>query len=174
MTPHHRAQGISLLEVIMVIALISLLAAQSAPAFYAWLERSALTATTHQTVALLRQAQQLALANQTSVSVSIAPGKPWCLALSDQPRCDCFSAESCRLSGIAYRFAPASSLLTLTSNRAQAAFSILFDGLNGSSFTSAGTLTLAATSASARIIISPLGRVRACSVGGSLTGLARC
>lgn len=167
-------RGISLAESLLTLALVMLLAAQAAPHFSAWFERLTLTATTNQIITLLRHGQQLAITRQSPIAATLVTGNPWCLALTDTDSCDCTVSRNCQVAGIEYRLPDAAETLDLTSNRFSARQPLVFDGLAGMSYDSAGTLILSGRQSIAKIIISPLGRVRACAVQGSLNGLPPC
>ncbi|WP_189405971.1 GspH/FimT family pseudopilin [Alteromonas halophila] len=169
----HQA-GVSLPETLMAVALIVLLGSQAAPAFHHYLERLTITATTKKVVALLRHAQQLAAVHQVPVSINIVPGDNWCLALSDQAVCDCASEGDCTVAGGSYVLSPPSLPLVFSSNRFSASRPAVFDNLSGSAFNSAGSFYFAGSSATASVIVSPLGRIRACARYGALTGLPAC
>ncbi len=172
--PRYRVTGISLTEVLVVIALTGLLILQVIPPVSAWLERLSLTATTQKIVTMLRRAQQLSVSRQAAISVFMKPGNNWCLALSDGAGCDCASDTSCQVDGTHFRLRAASAYVALSSNRYSLQNPLIFNTLSGTSNTAAGSILLSSKQAAARVIISPLGRVRACAEAGALNGLPTC
>lgn len=166
--------GISLLETLLMLALVLLLATQAATPFSAWLERLSLTATTRHIVTLLRHGQQLALTRQAPVSATLVSGNAWCLALTEAPRCNCSVSRHCLVGDNEYRLPASATSLLLSSNRFSIAQPLVFNGLAATSFSTAGTFVLSGRQAAARIVVSPLGRVRACTERGALNGLPTC
>lgn len=167
-------RGLSLPEILLVAALISVLVLTATPPISAWLERLRLTATTQQVVTLLRQAQQLSAARQAAIGVYFIPGENWCLALSEDEGCDCRSVRRCQIAQQQVRLQSAAPSFTLTSNRYSLATPLVFNPFSGSSNSAAGTIRVSGTQAAARIVISPLGRIRACTERGALNGMPAC
>lgn len=166
--------GFTLLELLITLALAALLAGLAVPAMGRFLDNARLRAAAETFTQQLRQARNHALTyhQSTYFSASTAPGR-WCFGWRDNSPCNCKPTSSeaalCRTrQGNPQRINRQLSVdypairLDLNGNRTLR--NVRFSPVRGTA--SAASFSLRNKYARVRIIISPLGRVRACSETG--------
>lgn len=187
-TASNRSQnggGYSLIEAMLVVALIAILVAASLPYFGPASARNTLRAAAGQLRSDLQEARTQAMQRAQPVYLRFwrsADGRDWCWGQSSQSGCDCrlpadAAIGACRIDsqssprtvssidyrGVALESLPFGGELRLSPVRA--------DLVAGNVSFGAG-----ATGPSVRVVVSALGRVRLCSPAGAraLNGLPAC
>lgn len=163
--------GFTLVELLVTLALAALLVAVAAPAMARFIDKARLSAAAQTLAQELRQARSHALSYQRAIYFSFATdAHGWCYGWRDGSACHCASpapATRC-LSGTDKRIhlqrsADFPSVL-LSPGRRAAHAAVLFSPVRGGA--TAATFVLRNPYGEARVIVSPLGRVRLCSPGG--------
>jgi type IV fimbrial biogenesis protein FimT len=166
--------GFTLIELLITVALVALLAAAAVPAMSQFVDSSRLRGAAEQLVQDLRQARNRALTFQHTVFVAFATPAAggWCYGWRDERGCDCrrTAPPSAACAGATAGAAPQRRFssdfprVSLGSPGDAAAFTLRFAAVRGSA--NAGTFRLRNRAGEVRVIVSPLGRVRACAVEG--------
>jgi len=166
--------GFTLLELLITLALAALLASLAVPAMGRFLDNARLRAATETLTRELRLARNHALTYQQSTyfTVSATAGR-WCFGWRDASPCNCKPTSSdaalCRTrQGNRQRLNRQLSgdfpTIRLDMGGTRASRSVRFSPLRGTA--SATSFSLRNEHAGVRVIISPLGRVRACATTG--------
>lgn len=161
-------RGFTLVELLVTLALVALLATVAAPAMARFLDTARLRAATQALAQELRQARNHALAHQSAIHFSASlRSQRWCYGWRNDSPCRCESdtnATVCRTTtdGRLHRQTSADfPAVQLTARRHSTHASVLFSPLRGTA--TATTFALRNRHAEARVIVSPLGRIRICS-----------
>ena len=163
--------GFTLVELLVTLAVVALLVTVAAPAMARFLDQARLRAATQTLAQELRQARNHALAHQSQIHFSIeVRARRWCYGWRDESACQCDShagAALCRTASDGRMHTQSSAdfpAVQLSSNQRSNRPGVIFSPLRGTA--TAKTFVLRNRYAAARVIVSPLGRVRICSPGG--------
>lgn len=99
MDVRHRMQGVTLLELMFGLFIVSVLLTIAVPAFDSVYDKQRLKGAAVRLAAETRQAREEADLLGRPVTVSITAGPAWCIGLSDTGTCDCGEPASCQLDG---------------------------------------------------------------------------
>lgn len=165
----HERNGLTLIELLIMLAVILILTLLSIPMFTSLVQYYRITTATDQLYSALQYARTEAVKRNTSIYVSMTTGDTWCYGFNTGAACNCATAGSCNLGSIS---APAAQLLTLSATGLSSG-SFYFDSLHGGAnnavtitFTHYGQSTLITTS------LSRLGSISVCSTG--VSGYTAC
>ena len=176
-----RQSGFTLIELLLTVALVGLLAGLAVPSMAQFADRHRLRGAAEALAQELRQARNYALSYQktTYFSVSAPAPQQWCYGWDDAERCNCQAArgnaDACD-SGAEGSTRPHRQLshaypsVRLSPSRSASNRYIRFHPVRGTA--TADTLSFFNNAGELRIIVSPLGRVRTCSV--SISGYPPC
>ena len=155
-----REIGFTLLELMIIVAILGILTALAAPSFTSLLERRKIIAAAEAIQSDLRWARGEAIKRNTDVTVSFTPGAGgvWKYVITPATK----TVDSATI--------PEFGNIALAENFGSD--DTQFDRTRGISEN--GTVTLTSSAGEVRIILSPLGRARICSVGGTIGGYATC
>ncbi len=163
--------GFTLTELLITLALAALLAGLAVPAMSRLVDNGRLRGAAEQLTQDLRQARNRALTLQQDVYLSFAapPGGAWCYGWRAGRRCDCRLQTAlpgaCRDgAGLQRRDAGDFPRVALHGPRRARVSGLRFAALRGTA--EAGSFALQNAAGEVRVIVSPLGRVRACAVSG--------
>jgi prepilin-type N-terminal cleavage/methylation domain-containing protein len=167
--------GFTLVELLVYVAVVALLADMAAPALTGFIQRGRLQGAAELLIQELRQARNRALTFQHTVYFSFSGSTAgiWCYGWSDRGACDCRlpadQAGACTSSdGAALHRRQASDFpfVALALPGAAYVYSLQFAAVRGTA--SATSLSLSNAAGEARVIVSPLGRVRGCATYGGV------
>lgn len=159
-----RHRGFTMLEAMIVLAIVALVASLALPSFSAAAERARLKAAAEGLAADLAEARFEAAKRGSALHVEIHSGTEWCWNVATRAGCGCSQAP-CRLKatragehgGIA--LAEAQSARFEPVGTAPAGAGALFESTRGEQL---------------RVELSALGRARICAPGGRVAGYAAC
>lgn len=103
--------GITLIELLIVLAIVIILAATAVPSFITYLQTNRLTSATENMYYTLQYARSEAIKRNVTVYVSFKTGNSWCYGVNPGSTCTCDVANSCTLGSTQ---APSGGQLTLT------------------------------------------------------------
>jgi type IV fimbrial biogenesis protein FimT len=163
--------GFTLVELLVTLAVLALLVTVAAPAMASFLDKARLRSATQTLAQELRQARNHALSHQSTIHFSVSVrAQQWCYGWRDGSACQCDShtpASQCRTAHDGRMHTQGSAdfpAVQLTANRRPSRDTVVFSPLRG---TATGTaFSLRNRYAEARVIVSPLGRIRICSPAG--------
>jgi len=158
-----RGKGISLLELMVVFAIISILALAAIPLFNSFIANYRVSAAADNLYYYLQYARSEAVKRNANVYVSFTSGDTWCYGINVGSSCNCATPNNCSLAAVSYTTAGQTTLSTngLSSN------SIYFEGSHAAAsasgsvtFTRYGNSTPLVT-----VLIGRLGGLQMCSTG---------
>jgi type IV fimbrial biogenesis protein FimT len=167
-----RDSGITLVEVMVVIAIIGILAAIAVPSYQDMIERNRLKQAAESLQSDMQFARTEAIKRSRDVLVTRSVGNAgaWCYGLTTKAACDCSQTDAAAADYCEIRRFPGGDLSTISMAASVADSSFSFR--RGTSSPHNITFT-AANSDTARILVSYIGRVRICTTSG-LFGYPAC
>lgn len=159
--------GFTLTEMMVVVAIIGILAGIAVPSYNQMLERRRLVSATEAVLADLRWARSESIKRNARVRLTFTTtGGTWSYVIHPDGT-DATDTNNALKQENSASF----SGISVVSNRDF--FS--FDNIRGVTGTN-GTVTLTSSPSNfqTQVVVSPLGRVRACAVGGGIGGYAAC
>ena len=172
--------GLTLLELLVALVVLSVLLAVGVPSFSAMSDKSTLrgAARTIHTDLWLARSEALKRGRPVSLSFRRVSDTEWCYGLSEgKSGCDCM-ADDCRIDGVR-RVRTSQDIGAGVLMRSLPAFfpggvpRTSFDGMHG--IAGNGTIRLVShAGVEARVVISRLGRVRVCTSNSGTYGLEQC
>lgn len=94
------ARGVTLLELMFGMFIVSVLLTVGIPLFDSLYDKERLRGAATRLAAETRQARAEAELHGRSVTVTVRSGPYWCIGLSDDGACDCHTQGSCRVNGL--------------------------------------------------------------------------
>lgn len=160
-----RCHGVTLVEILIVVAISGILAAVAVPALSSMQHNKRLRGTADVLVSELRMAQSESFKRQRSVSLSFREtASGWCYGYSIDAACDCREALSCQIDGV-----------ESVRHHDQHPGVQLNPGVSGNRFSfqpqrgtvTAGNVTLTGGNGNQlRVVVSGFGRIRICTPTG--------
>jgi prepilin-type N-terminal cleavage/methylation domain-containing protein len=168
--------GFTVVELIVVLAVISILAWLAVPAYGRQVELSRLKAAAELLFAAKRQAKSDAIMQDKTLTVVLAalPGGSWCIGTTEKTDCDCSTGNLCHVKGVS-RVLQGDDFPTIRLSYASAARRYIFKPTHGAM--AAGSAVFSSPSGyEIRVVTSRLGRIRLCSPAGSgyVAGYPKC
>lgn len=161
---HRRRHGLTLLELMIALVVVTLLATLALPSVRGS-ERARLKLAAETLASDLAEARFEAARRGSPLQVDVAAGPAWCWVVATQQACSCSGAPACQLK--AEQAASYAGVQLVTGQGARFAPDGSTDGAGTALFQSSRGEQL-------RVNVSPLGRARVCSVGGSVSGYPVC
>jgi type IV fimbrial biogenesis protein FimT len=158
--------GMTLIEVMVVVAIIGIIVAIAAPSFSTMLEKQRIKGATEAVLADLRWARAESIKRNVRVRVTFATGSNWSYTINTFPALT--TSDGVLPKTVNGSDFPSTTLET-ASFAGRVAFTT-FDPVRGTNLNN-GTVTISSNNFSAGVKISTLGRVRIC---GSMGGYDAC
>ena len=168
-----KLQGLTLIELLLTLAILTILMACGAPSYSAYVHKNKLCNLTRQLVEALNITKQLALLrgeqHYFNIQVNNAVNSTFdsCWVISNNENCDCLISTALCQSNYGQASAAISDI-ALSVNRPNLSFSPLFGTTNGASY------QLSLGRFSTMVIVSTQGRIRVCMVQGDSAIYAPC
>ncbi|MGZ8934442.1 MAG: GspH/FimT family pseudopilin [Methylobacter sp.] len=166
-----RNSGFTLLELMLVIAIIAILAALAVPSFSTTLAKQRTTGAAEAVLADLRWARAEAIKRNRNVRVTFTNGSAWHYTIHADP-----AGSNTQLKTVDGSDFPSITLATASFDNSVAYTT--FESTRGTSLNSVGslssnegTVTITSNNFSVSVIVSPLGSARIC---GSMGGYETC
>jgi len=157
-------QGLTLIELLMVLSVAAILVTTAVPAFYNLIGKQRLKGAAETLFSDLQFARFTAIKRNTPINVVFQASPQagsWCYGLSDSGSCRCDQADDCQIGGIPATTVTTENFREITLQTNFFRNSTSFTPLKGT--TNAGTVILTHGNYSIRVIVSSLGRIRICS-----------
>lgn len=169
MSEQSRHKGITLIELLVMLAIVTVLALLSIPLYKDLSDHYRITTAVQQLYSALEYARTEAVKRNTSVYVSINIGDTWCYGINTGSACACTNPSSCNLGAFS---ASAPQLLTLSATGLSSG-AFYFDSIHaGASNTVTLTYTLYGQTSLITTTISRMGSISTCSTG--ISGYSSC
>jgi type IV fimbrial biogenesis protein FimT len=167
-----KADGFTLLELLVVLCIVVIISAIAAPSFVEWRQAIAIKSALKHTADIAKYARTLSIAERKAITLVVDASTNHCIGLTSASDCDCHVASSCHVFSQQKRLIMQSYHSVIASPVNKKAL-LTFDGTHGMSFGSAMTVTISNARYTGKVIINNLGRVRYCT-STSLEGIPLC
>jgi type IV fimbrial biogenesis protein FimT len=181
MSAHRYPRGVTVIELMIVVAVVAILASLAGPSFRSLLDRQRVRSAAANLNVDVQYARSEAVRNNAPVTVSFsASSSPWCYGIvGGSSACDCNTAGSCSLKTVrGDDFANVSITLAggtgFTISPRQGQISAIAGGGSGAATTAVTFISTTTSSAQLQSRLNALGRVLQCAPGGSLPGYVTC
>jgi len=175
MAQYKNQQGISLIELMIVVAITMLLVSLGGPSIVESLSKARLKSVSEETFFTFKQARSQALASSADVTLSFKTGDDWCIGMNDSGTCNCSTANSCRINGVEsvtdYSDFDGIEMDTALFGADQDVF---FDGQRGLTINQVGYVDFSDAHNKMRISLNALGRSNICVVNGQIASYPSC
>lgn len=163
----NRHFGYSLIELILVIAIIAIITGSITPTFHSTIDNYRLRSTAHDIYSHLQLARHEALRTGKPISISFnQDSETWCYGFSDNQtvrNCNCLESQSCKVDDIEKLYSYSNSKIKMAEARFSGVDDILvFSPENGTARSGSIWLRSVKNELTA-VVISRLGRIRICS-----------
>ena len=169
MSHFRKRKGITLIELLVMMATVIILTLLAIPSFRSLIEYYRITTATDSLYAAIQYARTESVKRNTTVYMSFTTGDSWCYGMNTGSTCNCATAGSCNLGSTS---AGAAQLLTLSAT-GLASNSFYFDTTHGGASSAVTfTYTLYGQSSLITMSVSRLGNISTCSTG--ISGYTAC
>lgn len=175
-----RARGVTLAEMLVVVAILAIIAAVAVPAFDDYFTRARVKRAAEDVHGLVLQAKAEGPIRDQNLSLSINPGA-WCVGFGPAPGCDCTGAAGDTACAINVAGTPVRQVVA-GADHPEVTLTTTFPG-NGTTFSRlrgnaspGGRITLASGDWALDIRVGVSGRIRLCTPAGAngLAGYGTC
>ncbi|MCF6217269.1 MAG: GspH/FimT family protein [Gammaproteobacteria bacterium] len=152
-----KERGITLTELVIVIGIIAVIAAASAPAFSHIIDKQRLQGAADSFYADLQLTRSEAIKRHAPItlSVTLSEDRSWCYAQSDSGHCNCTVVAECSLDNIPSRVTSSTRFKEVTLTSTFANHAVTFSGTRGG--TRAGRYVLTNSGITYQIVVDALG-----------------
>lgn len=164
--------GYTILEVMLVTAVLSIVIMSSAPSFKVWNERTQFKQALLEVAELTKNARINALIHKTPFHVSAMGDSNNCISVSRLPSCRCNNTTSC-VGDTDFTVLKLDSRQVTLKTSSKKEKNTTFTPLGTLDFGDAATLFISSEHYTGKTVISTLGRVRTCS-DNHISGVAPC
>lgn len=165
--PRRRARGLTLLELVVVLAIVGVLTTLALPSFGSMLARHRLKAAAEHLAADLGELRLLAAQRGRPLQLNLQPGPQWCWALATAGGCDCRVPQGCQMKTVRAQDHPG---VTLAEGGEMAVDARVL----GSWPVDRAALLQNSEGAALRVGLTPLGRPKVCAPGVAVPGYPAC
>lgn len=170
-------RGYSILELMVVIALVSIISALSIPSFLQWRQETELKHVLRTVAEMAHNARVYAMTSNTPTHLYIGMLDNSCVLVSTDKNCSCITSANCHIEGTSWKanFGGLTTAISYSNvaKKELKKHSITFSPLGTTHFGSNTRLRVSNAPLSATITFSILGRVKTCTAT-SMTGFATC
>ena len=170
-----RAHGFSLIQLLIIVAIVAIIASQSVQSFSTMLKAIELKGAVQLVYFQIQAARHQAVAKQQDIQLDIVDGQYWCIGITDQATCDCQSPQSCTIDGVEkvtsydeFRYTQMAASTFAHNNQSR------FSPPRGLAQGYAGSVTLTNTEQDFKVIVSNTGRVRICALSQAIPPYPKC
>lgn len=177
MMPLRRPTGFTLVEMLVIVAILAIMATMAAPSFNSLFDSYRVKRAAETVNAFLVNTKSEAIKRNKRVSAVVkGSGTSWCIGMIEMvdaaTTCNCATAGSCQID-TANRVVDGASYKGVKLNAGLDGYRFLFTPLRGT--VTGNTIGLVSNDGVAyNVVVAPFGRVRICSVGGSKGGYPAC
>ncbi|WP_346992845.1 prepilin-type N-terminal cleavage/methylation domain-containing protein [Alteromonas gracilis] len=169
--------GYTLLELMIVVALICTVSALSIPSFYHWKQETEFKYVLRAITDIAHRARVSSITLNKPIHLKIGLEDTRCIAISENDSCDCTTKEKCSVNGKvwAFDFVDTKSNVSISTNSTKKlkAHSITFNSQGTLHFANNSTLYVQSLPLKAKVTISVLGRIKTCT-SEPMTGFSKC
>jgi type IV fimbrial biogenesis protein FimT len=162
----YRARGLTLIELMVVIAITAILASLALPSFGRQMARTHLKSAAERVAADLSEARFESARRGVAMHAHFEPGAQWCYTVGTAPRCTCGAPQYCAVRIVHGSEHKGVSLL--------AAADLHFEPVQGTADAATAAELRAADGEELRVQMTRLGRAKICAPGGSTMNYPRC
>ncbi|MFC3203831.1 GspH/FimT family pseudopilin [Alteromonas oceani] len=170
-------QGLSLIEVLIVVAIISVVLTVTAPSVVSVQKQMAVKGAVENTYFLLQLAKSSAIRQSSDMLVDAdVTSTKWCVGVTDTANCDCAVVNSCTVDGREQVVRSADFKQIVMQNLTfDANNQVVFDGVRGMAPQGAALVEFSdEANHSVRMNIAATGRVSMCNVKGDIGSYPAC
>lgn len=175
MAQYRNQQGISLIELMIVVAITMLLVSLGGPSVVESLSKARLKSVSEETFFTFKQGRSQALTSSADVTLSFKTGGNWCIGMNDSGTCSCDIVNSCQVNGVESVIDSSEfdgiAMDTATFGTDQ---DVVFDGQRGLTISHVGFVEFSNTQNKMRISLNSMGRANMCVVNGQIASYASC
>lgn len=161
---HH--QGLTIIELMVLVLFIGIMLSLAVPNFYDLIERKRLTRTTEEIYNFFKFAHSESIKRGSQMYISIHSGNNWCLGLDDTSPCDCRVANACQFAGVENvinaNSHPGVDLVATGFIDASTIKRLRFEGIRGM-VDASGSVRILRTGLSTEVATNRMGLIRSCS-----------
>ena len=165
-TLQRHARGLTLIELMVVIAITAILASLALPSFGRQMARSHLKSAAERVAADMAEARFEAARRGVAMHAHFEPGAQWCYTVSTAPSCTCGAPDYCAVRVVQGKDHKGVSLI--------AAADLHFEPAQGIADTAIAADLRSANGDALRVDMTRLGRAKICAPSGSTMNYPRC
>lgn len=168
-------QGFSLMELMVVVAIVMILVSIGGPAVVDSLSKARLKSVSEETFFTFKRARSESLSSSADITMSFKTGTSWCIGMNSTGNCDCAAANSCLVNGLESVISY-TDFSGITMDTAQFGIdkNIVFDGQRGLTMFDTGSVEFSDANNQMRVSLNALGRTNICVVSGQIGSYVAC
>ncbi|MEW9798739.1 GspH/FimT family pseudopilin [Alteromonas sp. CYL-A6] len=166
--------GFTLIEGLVTVSIIAVLVAIGGPAVLRAQSSVVAAGAVEGSFFTLQKAKSDAIRSATNILVDFNTGDNWCMGITDQPDCDCTTANSCTVDGVESVLSGADFPGMTLDETTFADNQISFDRVRGLPVAGGGSFDMSDSDREVRISMNVIGRITVCTVSGELRNYSPC